>query len=575
MAGLFDFQFEGSQTPESIRRAIEAEKAYRAANAAKLPLGVEGSGVSEGVRKAAQAALEKGAMPRIPNAPVDAPSAWEAGSRTVGDGAKGLFGKVAGAVGKGAGVFGRALGPVAAGVEGVDMLNQKFGPAAYANLENAMEEGRTRQAMKDDPELASRGEATADRIADNAMEGVRGLIPAAQATGLTDAELAAENPNGLLAAAEAEQAPQQSPMDVPVAEAEPQSTPEAIKHQQVQQETQRQVIEQETVKKLTAGDLSRPKAAEAVVNADLQRSGKQVTPEAKQELVTTEIKGMKNMDNSQLGTYLSYALMAGGVAAVFLDKSGKSADAFAGSFQRGMAGRKAEILQQQKLGLAAAKEAREAAVEQAKLKQTDTRNGIYGQSVDQDGEHKVATRELTAAAQEATQEHRKAELGLGYQRIRAADARSATSNSIRERQLASDAEWKKMSFANKDEDQALAREALDVDKQDKALRQARASEKNLIEAAKAAKTGGPKGLKVPTKDAANLAKQVADSQGLNLDEASEAAVAEQYKVVVQNDPAAAQDPIGTVKKILSGPNYQSKPAAWYGNGTTKIRRPKE
>lgn len=58
MASLF--QYQGSGMPDSVRQALLNEAQYQQAIKNKLPLGVEGSGVSEGVRKAAQKALEEG-----------------------------------------------------------------------------------------------------------------------------------------------------------------------------------------------------------------------------------------------------------------------------------------------------------------------------------------------------------------------------------------------------------------------------------------------------------------------------------------------------------------------------------
>ena len=97
-------------------------------------------------------------------------------------------------------------------------------------------------------------------------------------------------------------------------------------------ETKRQTVEAGAKEQLRTNSLSRPKAAEAVVQADIQRSGEKVTPQEFKTRVKKETASMKTMDNDQLSKYLSYALVAGGLIASALDKSGNAGKAFAGSF---------------------------------------------------------------------------------------------------------------------------------------------------------------------------------------------------------------------------------------------------
>lgn len=97
-------------------------------------------------------------------------------------------------------------------------------------------------------------------------------------------------------------------------------------------EQKRQVVEAGAKEQLRTNQLSRPKAAEAVVQADIQRTGEKITPEEMKTRVNQEVASMKTMDNDQLSKYLSYALIAGGLIASHLDESGAAGQAFAGGF---------------------------------------------------------------------------------------------------------------------------------------------------------------------------------------------------------------------------------------------------
>ena len=104
--------------------------------------------------------------------------------------------------------------------------------------------------------------------------------------------------------------------------------------QQQQIEIQRQTVEIGALKGLETGQVSRPSLAEAIVEADAQRAGEQLTPEQSKQAVQQELTSMKTMDNKDLSKYVSYALIAGGVLASFMDKSGKAEGMFHDSFNR-------------------------------------------------------------------------------------------------------------------------------------------------------------------------------------------------------------------------------------------------
>ena len=97
-------------------------------------------------------------------------------------------------------------------------------------------------------------------------------------------------------------------------------------------ETQRQVLEQGAKEQLRTNQLSRPQAAEAVVEADIARTGETLTPDQKKARVAQESQAMRGMSNDDLSRYISYAMVGAGLLASALDSSGAAGQAFAGSF---------------------------------------------------------------------------------------------------------------------------------------------------------------------------------------------------------------------------------------------------
>lgn len=142
----------------------------------------------------------------------------------------------------------------------------------------------------------------------------------------------------------------------------------AVQEKAAQVESQRQVVEAGAKEKLRTNQLSRPKAAEAVVKADIERSGEKVTPEEFKTRVKKEVSSMKTMDDDQLSKYLSYALIAGGLIASHLDKSGDAGRAFAGGFNAQVDRNHQMAMFREKEKAAAEAAASKAALEERKLK---------------------------------------------------------------------------------------------------------------------------------------------------------------------------------------------------------------
>jgi hypothetical protein len=166
----------------------------------------------------------------------------------------------------------------------------------------------------------------------------------------------------------------------------PQEAPEVA----AQIESQRQVVEEGAKEQLRSNTMSRPKAAEAVVDADIQRSGEEVTPEEKKARVAEESAVMKTMDNNDLAKYLSYALIGTGLIASHLDESGNAGRAFAGSFENQVA-REFETREAAKRAEA---KAQQAAVENDLA---ERRLGVTAADV----ESKIGSREATASREDA------------------------------------------------------------------------------------------------------------------------------------------------------------------------------
>ena len=578
MASIFDsLAYETSNIPDSVRRAAQGELDYqKAIRNKKLPLAVEGSGIPESVRKAAQGAVERGAsLNNITNAPYAEPAPqagnpWMEGQRTV---PSGLFGNVAKTVGKGLG----GLGALAAGAEGVEMLNQKFGPAAYQNIATAVEEGQTRQAMQADPELANRGQSTVDRIVGGAMSGVNELRPEAAPAqaGLTSEELSAPNPNDVTV----DQPPMQSPMEAappvvetpvgPVAQAAPTTVPQAAAKTMADQESQRQVLEQGAIKGLSTGAVSRPEFAEQIVKADAQKAGVTLTPEQIKSSTAVELTNMKSMSNDDVARYISYALMAAGVLATVFDKTGQAGENFSNSFNKQLDRNLQGGLAMQKARTEAAKQAQALQIANADRAVRQQQADTQSRSVDQTG---LYQRDSVAQRREAAQ----GSLGAQYAGINAANSRSAASRDLQIRRLDQAAEQFEIEEAGRNADRTLRRDQYNTEADYKAALVKQGQDRNAIAARRAAAQGNEaKGIDITTKDAQGLVDAAVESQNLNVSKPAKAAIAQTVRVRAKNDPEGfARDPNGVILQVIkekSGP-YTTGPAGFFTDPTVNQRQ---
>lgn len=233
---------------------------------------------------------------RVPNAQLSGPAAAEAAGAA---GGRGLMARAASAV----------LGAPAMGAQ--LMLT----PSDLGDGTRRGEAGNYPEAMPGDAEA---GAFYRDQLTSHLMGGVR-----RQMNGGTPLQGTPHQPD---AQPQSVTVPQESK---PV-EATPgsQEAAKAVVAQQL--ETQRQHIQNGALAQLKDNRLSRVEAATAVVDAQQQQTGTQLKPNEHKAAVAEEVGAMRKMGNSDLATYLSYALMGLGAVAAATDE--KAATAFGNSF---------------------------------------------------------------------------------------------------------------------------------------------------------------------------------------------------------------------------------------------------
>lgn len=203
----------------------------------------------------------------------------------------------------------------------------------------------------------------------------------------------------------------------------------AVQEKAAQVESQRQVVEAGAKEKLRTNQLSRPKAAEEVVKADIQRSGEKVTPEEFKTRVKKEAASMKTMDDDQLSKYLSYALIAGGLIASHLDESGNAGKAFAGGFNAQVDRNQQMAMFKEKERAAAEAAASKAALEERKLgiQEADVNSKI----TKRDSDAKTAETKTTALLDKWENEARIANEKLGAYRERTAATAGGSGSQVK------------------------------------------------------------------------------------------------------------------------------------------------
>lgn len=340
----------------------------------------------------------------------------------------------------------------------------------------------------------------------------------------------------------------------PVAEAAPATVEQAAAAAAQQQESTRQTVQAGALRGLATGQITRAQMAQEVVQSDAQMTGKQLTPEQSKEAVTQELSAMKGMDNNKLSEYVSYALIAGGLFASFADKSGKAGDAFSQSFNK-----------QLDRNLVQGKAAQEARVEQAKMdQQLQIKQGDW-QRVDRGLDIKNMSAENTA-------EYQDAQVGIGKERVSIARGQLgvAQQNANQGAQgLGLRAQEMSMRQANADRNYDLDVRGMDL-----------REEANSIQAIKAAKSGSGSGVQATGKEAAKIAQDFADSQGIKLDSKAKSTLASQIQQASKNDPEWATNPAKVVARLIQAGGYEPEvdpgiPFVPFTGGGTRVRQKKQ
>lgn len=465
-----------------------------------------------------------------------------------GSGTSGVYDEAAGAAGKGAGGLGKLA-----------RTGAKFlGPLGFV-------------ADAVNPEAVADGELTPEQQAQQAQLAVANMGPQMAgdawqfgsdvAKRTLDAGMQRQGPLDL----RDPQAPQgnyfnqsQSPRleDTPVgpvAQSQPTNPGEAIGNAEQQKVAIQQQVSDQSLNALNSGQLTRAKAAETVVTADAARSGKELTPDQKQAAVKEEVANMKSMDNQGLSKYLGIALVAGGLLASVLDKSGKTTEMFVGSMNKQMDRELASGQAQRKADAAAAKAKQDMQLELLKLDETKNRNKTYAQSVDQSGEYQDAQvglgaerNDISREGQQATNAYRGASLGLRaqgltlqQQRLAQQDEQFEQSLGLRERQLTATEENTRSQIARREEQNINDRTGLAI-----RAKAVAAQEKGDLP-------------KLSTKEAEALLDETYSGQGVKLNGAAKAAMAQQLRRNASTDPTFFDNPSAAALRLGDQSQYET------------------
>lgn len=464
--------------------------------------------------------------------------------------ARGLLGRAAGAV----------FGPVGMGVQAA------LTPGQLGNGELTPEQQQelARQAVQNmGPEVAGSAVRYGQDVSNRAVDSALGRT--------SPISLMNPNPEEATIVQDNAQPPVEETPVGPVAEANPTTVPQAAAKTMQDQEVQRQTLEAGALKGLSTGEVSRPKLAAAVVEADVQRSGKELTPEQTKAAVTQELTAMKTMNNSDLSRYVSYALMAAGVLAALLDKSGKAGDAFSASFNKQLDRNLAAGLQNQKLQAASNKQAQDLQVELAKLKQGDRGLDIKEKGVDQTGRYQEGQLDLGAQKVAATRESTAATTKLGYDRLGQDASQFATTTDLKRQGLL-------QRQTNADRDYQLAVQAGQRDTQ----RVNQAAVKTAMGIKKTEsdiklndkKINAEGGVTLTSKDATKIVQEYENNQGISLGD-NRATVASAVMNAAKNDPSFKNDPAGAITKILTSGGYVQEGKTLFGYGSPRIKQKKQ
>ena len=455
----------------------------------------------------------------------------------------------------------QAMGAVEKGTSLLGKFGKVLGPLGIAyDLANPEAVGEGSELSPAQREAKNPGEredaqAYARRVQENARQAVR-EASGANSQSLLYSDEFLDSPGNVAAAVEAEQAVQAPPVERtpvgPVAQSQPVTVEQAAAATAQQRESQRQTVEAGAQQALLTNQVTRPQLAQEIVTADAARAGKQLTPDQSKAAVTEELGMMKGMDNKDLSRYVSYALIAGGLAASFLDKSGKAGDMFAASFNKQLDRNLASGIANKKNAAAVAKQAQDLQIALIKAQEASRGNDIREKSVDQTGRYQEGQLEV---AEDRT-EIQRGTLGLGYAKEGRQASQGAAGLGLRAQALELQRE--------------LGTRNLDLKEEANTLKAAGAA----IKAAK-----GSPGVPLTEKGAKTVVSDFANQQGFDLDSNARSALASQVQQASKNDPEWAKNPAKVMTKILQSGGYTKEanpgiPFVPFTGGGTKYRQKK-
>lgn len=551
MASLF--QYQGSGVPDSVRQALLNEAQYQQAIKNKLPLGVEGSGVSEGVRKAAQKALEEG---------YSVPGTGQAAAAVAEDVAPKAASSLFRAGGQ---VLGKAAGPAALLY---DVANpEMLGDAELTKAQQAQQAAGAVQNMG--PQMAADAEKFGRDVSNRTLDAGMGR---SKPLSLMDPDTPQRNL--YWEPPEQDQEPQMSPNEFGAPPVNPATPAQAVAKKNQDTEVQRQTLESGALQGLSTGAVSRPEVAEAVVKADVQRSGKELNPGQYKAAVATELTNMKSMGNDDVARYVSYALLAGGLLASLLDKTGSTGEAFSNSFNKQLDRNLASGQTQAKYAFENKKLAQKDAVDTRRLDQGDRGLDQGDSKFEFDKEYKGNLFDLSERKLDAQVENNKATLNLGYSRMGQDAAQHADSMGYKERSLAQRQADSNRNFGLAERAAGQRDVALGYQGTNASLR---ALEIKNKEKADALKANNVKGVDLTDTSIKSLVKGSLQAAGVSGDPGTVAALQAQVKAGAKNDAARFNaDPQGYIQRIIEnqqGPYETVGQDTWYSSPRVRQKKP--
>jgi len=339
----------------------------------------------------------------------------------------------------------------------------------------------------------------------------------------------------------------------PVAEANPQTPQAAVGAAEQQKVGMQQQVADQSLNALNSGQLTRTAAAETVVKADQARTGKSLTPDQQQAAVKEEVANMKTMDNQGLSKYLGIALVAGGLLASVLDKSGKTTELFVGSMNKQMDRELASGQAQRKADAAAAKAKQDMKLELLKLEETKNRNQTYAKSVDNTGEYQEAQvglgaerNDISREGQASTNAYRGAALGLRAQGL-----------TLQQQKMAQDTEQFQAAQGLRERQLTATERNIDSQIERRGEQSVNDRTSNLLRARGVAAKEKGNLPKLSTKEAEALVEETYAGQGVKLNGAARAAMAQQLRRNASQDPAFFDNPSAAALRLGDQAQYET------------------